>query len=261
MGGWIHDLRGAASLLVRRPLFTAATIGTLALGIAANTTIFALVSATMLRKPAFPDPGRIVVVREVGTEAQEMNTSWPTFRDWRRSGVFSHAAAYAAWHTGVLGGPRPQLVLTTFTSDGFFDVFGISAAMGTERRGSERAPVVVVSDRYWREQLGGKPLAGRHLELEGMSLEVVAVMPPAFDFPHGTDLWVPTEGIGPPPAEYRSAHNYRVVARLLPGVELAQAERRIDALTRQVAHSGPDPAGSDDYLPVGAHLRTLQIDQ
>src|SRR5687768_14555686 len=195
----LFDLRQATAVLHRRPWFTATTIATLALGIAANTTIFALVSATVLRRPAYPEPERLVVVREVGTRGQEMNTSWPTFRDWRTSGVFDAAAAYSAWPTSVLGGTKPELALATFTSKGFFDVFRAEAALGRLPKSGEGAPIAVVSDRYWRQSLGAKPLAGRHLELEGMSFDVVGVLPPAFDFPHGSDVWVLGEGSFPEP--------------------------------------------------------------
>ena len=255
----LFNLRHAVAVLRRRPWFTATTVATLALGIAANTTIFALVSATVLRRPVYPEPERLVVVYEVGTRDQEMRTSWPTFKDWRSSGAFETAAAYSAWPNSVLGGDKPELLYTTFTSKGFFDVFRAKAALGRLPGRDEAAPIAVVSDRFWRRSLGSKPIAGRHLEVEGMSFDVVGVMPPAFDYPPGSDVWVLGEGVGPEPPPYRSAHNWDVVARLAPGIALEEAALRIDQLTRQVATTGPD-GSSIDYLPVGAHVRTLQVD-
>ncbi|HEV8630267.1 MAG TPA: ADOP family duplicated permease [Thermoanaerobaculia bacterium] len=261
MSALIHDLRAAVALLRRRPLFSLLTVATLALGIAANTTIFALVEATVLRRPAYPDPDRLVVVREVGTAGQEMQTSWPTFRDWERSGVFTAAGAYAGAVTTVLGGARPQRVQGEVVSPGFFAALGVRPQLGRFPGIAEaRSPVVVVSDHFWRESLGGAPLGTRKLEAEGKSLDVVAVMPPGLDFPGGVHLWVPAQLFGEDPP-YRSAHNYRVVARLAPGVSVAAAEERIAALTRQVANTGPDGADSKDYLPVGARVRTLQVDR
>src|SRR5207244_1661358 len=116
------------ALLRRRPLFAAATVGTLALGIAANTTIFGLVAATVLRRPPYPDPDRLVVVREVGTQGQEMQTSGPTFRDWQRSGVFSAAGAYAGEVTAAIAGGKPRLVLAEMVSGGFFAALRVPAA-------------------------------------------------------------------------------------------------------------------------------------
>ncbi len=251
------NLRTALALLRRRPSFSAVTIGTLALGIAANTTIFALVEATVLRRPAFPDPDGLVVVTEVNTKGGEMSTSWPTALDWERSGVFASLGAYGGELTTVLGGERPEQVLGEVVSPGFFAAFGVRPQLGRLPGAAEaKQPVVVVSDRFWRRSLRGAPLGHLAVEAEGKSLDVVAVMPPGFDFPRGADLWAPVELFGEP-SPYRSAHNFHVVARLAPGVTVAAAAPRIDALTRQVVGSG-DPA-ERDYRPIGARVRTLQV--
>jgi predicted permease len=259
--GLFRDLRSGLTLLRRRWLFAALTVATLALAIAANTTIFALVEALVLRRPPYPDPDRLVVVREINTHGGEMQTSWATSRDWEASGVFSALGAYGGQVVPVLGAERPQRALAQGIGPGFFAALGVRPQQGRlPGRAEAHSAVAVVSDRFWREALGGAPLPARKLEVWGKTLDVVAVMPPGFGYPRGTQLWIPIQ-LFEEPLGYRSAHNYRVVARLSPGVTLAAAERRIDALTRQVAHTGPDSAGSDEYLPVGAHVRTLQVDR
>jgi predicted permease len=254
-----RDLRAAAAMARRKPVFAGITTATLALAIAANTTIFALVEATILRTPPYPRPEGLVVARELGTRGQEMAASWPTFLDWQRSGVFSAAGAYTSEGTSVLGGARPQRVLGAAVSAGFFEALGVAPAVGRVPRPAEHAvPVVVVSDRFWREALRGEPLDRRALEIEGHRFEVLGVMPPSFDLPRGAQLWVPVELFEPSPA--RTAHNYRVVGRLAPGVTVAAAEQRLADLTRRVAGTDNGPV-TDQYLPVGARVRTLQADQ
>ena len=260
--GLFRDLRSGLTLLRRRWLFAAPTVATLALAIAANTTIFALVEALVLRRPPYPDSDRLVVVRELSTRGGEMQTSWATARDWEASGVFSALGAHAGEVVSVLGAERPRRALAQGVGPGFFAALGVRPRLGRlPAPGEARSPVVVVSDHFWREALGGVPLPmARKLEVWGQSLDVVGVMPPGFDYPQGSQMWIPIQLFGEPPG-YRSAHNYRVVARLAPGVTLAAAERRIDALTRRVAHGGADPAEAVDYLPVGARVRTLQVDR
>src|SRR5688572_16634646 len=102
MRSLLHSIGSATAIVRRRPVFALVTVGTLALAIAANTTIFALVEATVLRKPPYPDPERLVALREIGTRGQEMATSWPTFLDWQRSGLFAAAGAYQGDLTSVL---------------------------------------------------------------------------------------------------------------------------------------------------------------
>jgi putative ABC transport system permease protein len=257
----LRSLFSAASLLRRRPLFSLVTMATLALGIAANTAIFSLVEATVLRRPPYPDSGRLVVVREVGTRGQEMQTSEATALDWERSGVFSASSAYAGDVVTALIANRPVRALGQLVEPGFFDAFQATPQLGRVPRQDEaRAPVAVVSDRFWRQTLRGAPLDGTKVEALGVSFDVIGVMRPEFDFPTDTQLWVPKGAVIAEESASRSAHNYRFVGRLAPGVTLAAAERRIDALTRQVAGSGPDRSDAAEYLPVGAHLRTLQVD-
>jgi hypothetical protein len=202
-----RDLRTAFAMLRRRPLFSAVTIGTLALGIAANATIFALVEATVLRRPPFPDPDRLVVVHEVSKSDHDMQASWPTFQDWQRSGALAAAGAYSGYTTTVLGGARPQRLPAMAVSAGFFEALGVRPALGRVPAAAEsKTPVAVVSHAFWRDSLGGGSLAGKKLEIEGHSFAVLGVMPASFDFPDGAQVWVPLELFEPSP--YRTAHNH-----------------------------------------------------
>jgi len=160
----------------------------------------------------------------------------------------------------VLGGARPQRLPAMAVSAGFFDALGVQPAVGRVPTAAEqKTPVALVSHAFWRDSLSGGALAGRKLEIEGHSFSVLGVMPAGFDYPEGAQVWVPLELFEPSP--YRTAHNHKVIARLLPGAQLEQVEARLAALTRRVAHEGPDPAEASEYLPVGARVRRLQVER
>ena len=233
------DLLHAARTLRRSPGFTLVAVACLALGIGANSAIFALVDAALLRPLPYPVPDRLVTLREVSRKGAEMPVSDPNFQDWKaRTRSFDGMAEWGLGPTTVLGADRATRATLAPVSRGFFDVMGRRPAIGRTFTADEHvagaSPAAVVSDHFWREHLGAaRDVIGRPLEADGRTFTIVGVMPPSFTFPDRADLWIPVELYGSLGA--RTAHNFQVIARLRPGVTLDQARREMNALTARIA--------------------------
>jgi len=273
LDGLAQDAKFAVRSLRKAPGFLAVAVVTLALGIGANTAIFSVVRGVLLEPLPYPDPGHLVQVWELNQRGSTMNAAGQNFRDWRdQAKSFQSLAAYAGGETALLGGTEPVRTGVAAVSRGFFDTLGVVPELGRAPRPDEHVqgaePVAVVSHRFWRDQLGGRPLEDGtsgtstgpvgsnaslpRLEADEFSFRVVGVMPPAFDFPAGTDLWFPKELY--PANPYRSGHNWHVIGRLAPGVSIAQADTELDGITARLV-SGSDEA--PDYLASGAQVTGL----
>ena len=253
-----QDLKLAFRTLGKKPAFTAVAVLTLALGVGANTAIFSVVEDALFTPPPYPEPDRLVRAWELNQRGSEMGSAFRNFEDWRdRSRSFTTLATYSYTETPVLGGERPVVTEAALVSRGFFEALGVSPALGRlpapdeHREGA--GPVAVVSDRFWRQQLGAERLDGSVLEARGFNAEVVGVMPPGFSYPSDTDIWIPLELSAI--SSYRTAHNYQTVGRLAPGVTVEAASRELDQITKIVVAGSTEPA---DYLPSGALVRTVQ---
>lgn len=252
---WVEDFAADARLalrtLGRNRVLTGAAVLTLALGVGANTAIFSVVNAVILRPLPFSDPGRLVMVWEENVaRGWYQNVVAPAnYLDWK-AGVagFQDAAAYASFASQVTlaGEGDPQLLNAVRVTGNFFAVLGVSAAQGRTFRDEETweglPPVAVVSHRAWLDHFGGRPdLVGRTMNLSGSSVEIVGIMPPRFAFPdQEVDVWVPLawQRANRQLASFRRAHWMRVVARLEPDVtpELAGAQLRAVARRLQADH-------------------------
>src|SRR5207245_2786433 len=171
--------------------FAAVAIVTLALGIGANTAMFSVIHAVLFRPLPFPDPDRLVAVGELDFRRPERgagSVSWPNFFDWRtRAQTFAGLSAYRDASFTLVGAGATAHVPGAVVSADFFRTLGVQPVLGRgfladeERAGSD---VVVVSDSFWRSQLGARPdAAGLTLSLNGRSFTLVGVMPPRFRFP------------------------------------------------------------------------------
>jgi putative ABC transport system permease protein len=254
----LQDLRFGFRTLARSPGFAVVAIVTLALGIGANTAIFSVVRGVLLRPLPYEQPDRLVTVDELSTKGRPMAVAWANFTDWRReSSSFAGLTVAVPYSSTVLGGDEPVKAQLAYMGEDFWKVFPLRPLRGRLTVASDHvagaAPVVVVSRSFWQNQLGGKPLSGYDLEVEGSHARVVGVVPDGFDYPAGTQVWVPVD---PSDASTsRTSHNWRVVGRLAPGVTLEQARQEMDALTRRIVSgvSGEDP----DFLATGAVVTPL----
>ena len=233
----MSELRHAIRALFKRPAFTVVAVLTLALGIGANTAIFSVVNGVLLRALPYKEPNRIVDLSERGPK-NISRVSHPNFVDWRqRATSFEAMSAYGCWTDTVLGGSEPRFAEICHVSDGFFSVFGVSPARGrtfvAEETRAGGVAAAVVSHRFWTRTLSSNAdLSTLHLDLDGRTARVVGVMPPQFDFPGATDVWVPSEI--EPDSSGRTAHNWSVVARLKDGVPLASAAAQMNAIAAQL---------------------------
>jgi predicted permease len=262
-----QDLRYAGRLLRKAPGFTAAVIAILALGIGANTVIFSIVNAVLLRPLPFPDSGRLVRLFHVPPQQQFpgvklFSVSPANYIDWKaQSRSFDAMAAYQVRTHNLTGGDRPETVRVVHAGAGFFDVVGVRPAMGRIFTAAEDAPgrdnIAVISDAYWRSHLGGgADVLGRAIEFDHRAYTVIGVMPPAIDHRSWgaahSDLWVPLAWDAAERA-VRDNHNYNVAARLGRGVDLKHAGAELEAISAHLA--AEYPAADAGW---GATIVTLQ---
>jgi putative ABC transport system permease protein len=240
-----RDLRYAVRVLRRSPAFTAATVLTLALGIGAATAITSVVYGVVLRPLPYLNPDELTVLweRDV-THGHDRNVvSVENFEAWRnRSRSFLGMAALVPTRITLAGGAEAQRVPGAEVSPGYFRLLGVAPALGREFTREEEsaggAPVVMLSDGFWRRRFGGDPgVLGRSLPISGKPHSIVGIMParfqpPRFSWLDEQDFWVPFA----PTADKRTWGRFLlVVARLRPGVELEQARAEMVAIASQRA--------------------------
>jgi putative ABC transport system permease protein len=256
------DLRQAVRGLGQRRLVTAVAVVALALGVGANTLLFSVVEATLLRPLPFPEPERLVVIHDVNPEVGpgRQHPSPGNFLDWRsRNRVFAEMAAWYPASGTMRDAGGAEVVQVARVSTGFFDVLRVPPAMGRgfdarREAGAARDEtekvlagdhVIVVSHGFWKRRLGADPAAvGREVSLDSASWRVIGVMPPHFRMPAAeTDVWVPWDIPNSyahlPQGTPRDFHFVNVVARLVDGVEPARAQAEMDALAAGLAREHP----------------------
>jgi putative ABC transport system permease protein len=244
----MHDLRYALRQLIASPGFTAVAILTLALGIGACTAIFSVVNGVLLRPLDYPQPDRIVVVRETNLpQFPEFSVAPPNFLDWQKqTKSYSYLAAYGGDQVNLTGEGEPQRLIGVKATSDYFKVYGLQPVLGRTFFPEEDAPgknhVVVLSNPFWQRVFGGDgKVIGRPLQLNGDTYTVIGVAPPGFGQAGKVDLWTPM-AFSPEERsnEYRGAHYISVVGRLKPGVTVAQANAELKLLASQLARQYPD---------------------
>jgi ABC-type lipoprotein release transport system permease subunit len=250
----IKDIRHGVRSLLARPGFTALAVFTLALGIGACTAIFSVVDGVLLRPLPYPDAERIVQLREVNSKGTQIQFAEPNFRDVRaRSHTLEAVAQYSGDLITVTGGSEPVRALTYAVSGDFFRVLGTQPVVGRQFAPDESkpggAPVAVVSYGFWQKLLAGRSdLSGTTLRLMDQNLTVIGVMPSGFGFPRDTEIWVPRELF--PEEISRSAHNWRVVARVRPGAGIEQARAEVSAIGKQLKQEFGKDMDTVDFTAV-----------
>ncbi|MCS6806173.1 MAG: ABC transporter permease [Acidobacteriota bacterium] len=223
-----QDLRYGARMLLKNPGFTAVAVVTLALGIGANTAIFSVVNAVLLRPLPYPQPERLMVIGRTYTGSDVYPASEPKFLFWRdHNQSFEAMAAVQGIGSGLnlSGEAEPEYVTGIQVSADFFRVLGVSPALGRGFTKEEDSPqgerVVILSDGLWRRRFGQDAgLIGKTVTLNSESYTVVGVLPPGFQFTAPFDVLVP---LRLNPASRSEAHNFMVIGRLKPGVTEVQA--------------------------------------
>jgi putative ABC transport system permease protein len=255
MGTIWQDLRYAARLLLSKPGFTAVAVLTLALGVGANTAIFSIVNAVLLRPLPFKEPDRLVLVRENFPRlyGPAVNLSGAEFLDYRDGNtVFSQTAGFTDFKVNLTGRGEPQRVQAARVSASFFPTLGVAPALGRSFSAEEDQPgsndVVILSNALWRGQFGGDAsIVGKTVRLDGRPFTVVGVMPRSFEFPYRdelmdaeAELWVPLALTDKEKNGRADSFDFRFVGRMKPGVTLAQAQADIGTIAARLRQEHPD---------------------
>jgi predicted permease len=242
----IADLRYAVRLLRKTPVFTIAAIGTLALGIGANTTIFSLVQAVLLEPLPYQEPDRIVMIWEDASAAGfPRNTPAPAnFNDWRTANRSFRDMAATSSAQATLTDGAPEQVLGRAVTPNFFDVLGVRPQLGRSFTSSDDRPGVnhvVISHALWQRRYRGDPgIVGRTIVMSDVKYEVIGVAPRGFVFLNrDIDYWTPIR-LTPEQASMRGNHFLNVVARLNPGVSITTAGAEMHEIAKRLAVQYPD---------------------
>ena len=230
------DFKFALRSLRKNLGFTILAVVVMALGIGANTAVFSVVNAVLLKPLAFREPDRIVTLaslwKKSGSSGQ---VSAPDFHDWHdQSSAFSAMAYYDDDSTAVSSGATAEYAHVAEVTPEFFAVFGVEPVAGRlfspEELKQGGGAAVLISYSYWQSHFGmnGDAL-GKPVRMLGKSFPIAGVLPPRFHFPSETDIWMPANVVFPE-TESRSAHNYLVVGRLKPGVSLEQAQAQMTGI-------------------------------
>jgi putative ABC transport system permease protein len=242
----VSDLRFAFRQLLKNPGFTGVAVLTLALGIGANTAIFSVINAVLLRPPPFKEPKRLAFVCEKSKDMDDMSVAYPNFIDWQhQQQSFSSLAAFRIEEWNLTGTSRPERVVGLQVSAGFFSALGVPPLRGRaftadeDKIGGER--VVVLSEGLWRRRFGADPaVLNRPVSLNGESYTVVGILPGAFQFPRRVELWTPV-GHKAAWTEQRGWHpGMYVIGRLKPGVDVPAARRDLETVAARLAKDYPD---------------------
>jgi len=249
MAGIFQDIRYAARQLRKAPGFAAVAVVTLALGIGANTAIFSVVNGVLLRPLAFKDADRLVRLWHV--PPQKSFPGIPTFSvspanylDWQsQNHVFEQMAVMGYYGFTMTGGDKPEQVDASSVSAGFFSTLGVQPMIGRVPTPDEDKPgrsnVVVLSHRFWQDHFGSnRNIVGQNITLDGTSYLVSGVMPPSFRFPDFAQMWTPMAWTDQDKI-IRGNHNYMVVARLRPGVDVKQAQAEMNTISSRLEQQYP----------------------
>lgn len=254
--GWMEvlsqDAHYAVRTLRKSPAFTVVAIATLALAIGANTAIFSVVYAVLLRPLPYPNPGQLVVVFESRPQEgiKETGASYLDFQEWQKDQHAFQEISGSAFHSLALTGlGEPSEVGTVVTTPEALDVVGVKPILGRPFQASDgvdgAAPVAVVSEALWRGQLGGdSKVIGKTIVLDKKPFTVIGVMPSSFRYPlldEKRDVWVPLpqDALFSGWRSRRGGHWLLVMGRLKAGVTVAQAQAEMDTLAASMGKENP----------------------
>jgi predicted permease len=252
----LFDLRYAVRMLLRSPGFSFIAIATMALGIGATTAIYSVIDATLLHPLPYPNPGELVRIQDdlPGVGAQGVGVSVPEWRDLESSGIFQSAAITGRGaNVNLTGSTQPLRLSFKQVTPNYFAVLGVDAQLGRVFDPRDATPgynlEVVLSDGLWRREFGADPrVLGKTVRLDNDEYHVVGVMPRGFRDQGSTsdeqnvELWLGAGFAGvpfPPPLRGSRQRSRVVIARLQPGLSIAAAQGRLDALVASLTKQYP----------------------
>jgi putative ABC transport system permease protein len=267
----LQDLRYALRQLAASPGFASIAILTIALGIGATTAIYSVVDATLLHPLPYPQPEQLVRIEDdlPGVGARDVGLSVPEWNDFQRSGIFQYVSPERSGNVNVTGSSQPARIQFKSVSPNYFALLDVKPELGRVFNPDDPTPgfnlEVVISDGLWKRDFGADPhILGRTLRLDNDVYFVVGVMPPDFHDQgrtteiRNTEIWA-ASGFSrlPLPPPVRSSHIFlTAIARIKPGLTLAAAQSRLDALVVSLqkqfpADYPPESAWSVHLVPLG----------
>jgi putative ABC transport system permease protein len=263
-----RDARYAMRLLGRSPGFAATALVTLALGIGANTAIFSVLNAVLLRPLPYAEAERLVTIGERGPTGSAGNVGYTTFLDWRdRSHAFEEMAVIRSWMPTLVTNGEPERISGMRVSSAFFHMLGVKPAVGRDFTAAEDTPdgwrVVIVSDGLWRRRFGADPgLVGRVITMNDLQFTIIGVMPPSFEpliserFYQRADMWALVGYERSLPYACRDCQHLKALGRVKAGMPIEAARAEIDAVQAQLRRELPAqyPPATMTLVPLGDEL-------
>lgn len=253
---WDHfwrDIRYASRMLRKAPGFTAVAVLTIALCIGATTAIFSVVDATLLHPLPYPQPEQLVSIQDdlPGVGAQDVGISVPEWQDLQRSGIFDYVSPIAGGDVNLTGSSQPARIRFFNIAPNYFALLGVKPQLGRAFNPEDHTPgftlEVLISDGLWKRMFASDPhILGKSVRLDNDLYRIIGVMPPGFHDPGRTadersaELWAASGFAGPPaPPPARNSRLTNAIARIKPGLTVAQAQSRVDALVTALQKEFP----------------------
>jgi putative ABC transport system permease protein len=242
VGALIRDVRFALRFLRKEPAFTAVAVLTLALGIGANSAIFSVVNALLLRPLPMKEPARLVLVRDVQAVAGQTPASYPEYLDWKaRGSAFQELGTYFNTTFPLTGAGEPEQLRAMRMSTSMLSMLGLSPPLGRDFRPEEEQPeserVAMISRSLWHRRFGGSPeVIGRKILLGGDPFSIVGILPDAFPFGNHPDVAIPLRV--KTDWAVRGLHFMTVVGRLRAGPDLTQARAELEGVAKTLQGEG-----------------------
>lgn len=247
MDTFIKDIRYGIRGLLKRPSISIIAILTLAIGIGANSAIFSVINALLLKPLPFPELERVVAIWDKMPSRGVLHneTTMANYFDWRtQNQSFEQLALYRWWSTNLSGVEPPERIQGFLVTANFLDAIGMKPIMGRNFSEEENQPgkdaVAIITHSLWQRRFGGDPnIINKTIKLNSITRTVIGVMPERFNFPKGAEVYAPI-AITPELARSRGNHSYYVVGRLKPGVSPANAQAEIDTITARLEQQYPE---------------------
>jgi putative ABC transport system permease protein len=270
MESLLHDIRYALRILRRSPGFAIVAVLALALGIGANSAVFSLLNAVVLKPLPYKNPEQLVQLwmrfTGIGIPNNQNWVSAPEFEDLQQNHSLSHLAAIDDANFNIAIGGAPERIEAGVVSTSLFPMLGVQAQAGRVFLEEEGKPgrngVVLLSDGLWRRRFGADPaVPGRKLVMNGQSYQIVGVLPPGFQLPGNADVWVPlvfpAEDLRP---DNRGNHGLQVIARIKPGLTLEQARSDLTAVSNRIVEQHPEyPYKQFNFAVISVPLLDQQV--
>jgi predicted permease len=240
------DLRYALRMLVKSPGFAVVAVGSLALGIGANTAMFSVVQGIILAPLPFPEANRLVFLWQNRPGVPQLDPSYPNFEDWERTSRSFDRMSAVVFHNFDLTAPgRDEHLLGMRASSSFLATLGVTPAIGRDIARTDDQPnassVVLISDRLWKQRFAAdRHAAGRSLIMDGKSFTVIGILPAGFHFLADADVITPLRPHMPAIYAERSVNSLAVLARLKSEITMGQAEAEINTIQQNLDRLYPD---------------------